>query len=437
MTILYNSKISNINSILESDPGIKLNAEFWGNEHIYEKSSVPLKIFETPLGSINLLYGPRQIGKTSSLKLHLCKSPQYQTRIYIDCSTVLHRKELADQLRAQIEGPSLVILDEVQSVDEWPLAIRALYSEGVLKESALWCTGSEARHVLEGGEKLPGRKGAGKEVFARPWNFREFVEFFFPELAPAQKTVQLQHQTQAWLDSLPLTLEPAWKAYLECGGVPKAACTWKKNNGKISDEVFKTYQDWILGSWNSSRIPLHSQNALAERIIANLNSRTSFERLRKNTDIGSVNTVHQLLNIQEDRWALQWVRRFDAQTQHWMNAKQKKLYPLDPFIARVWQSISLGLRMNIEAGLKPLPLDETGFQAQCFRYETERELAFLYSEKTQSEVDFYFSKIAFELKSNGSPTAKQKQLLGLAPQAFAVRRESLPWIAYYLGEISR
>ena len=121
------------------------------------KSAMPMRMFATDFGSISLLYGPRQIGKTFSLKTFLSHITDCDTVVYTDCSTIMDKQDLYVQVKETISGRTTVVLDEVQEVEGWYLALRSLRSEGLLEQCRVWCTGSEARHLLESGERLPGR----------------------------------------------------------------------------------------------------------------------------------------------------------------------------------------------------------------------------------------------------------------------------------------
>jgi hypothetical protein len=58
----------------------------------------------------------------------------------------------------------------------------------------------------------------------------------------------------------------------------------------------------------------------------------------------------------------------------------------------------------------------------------------LYSDASKSEIDFYIDGCAFELKTNGNPTKKQTEMLKQCPQAFVLKKETLPLMAYLIGE---
>ncbi len=433
MKIFLNQNICNDINNLIATPSIDEAVSLWGKEEAWKKSAIELSVFDTPFGSISLLYGPRQIGKTASLKQFLFRLKDSDTIIYTDCSTILNKNDLCEHLALLIEGKTTIVLDEVQSVEGWHLALRSLHAEGKLANCRVWCTGSEARHILEGGERLPGRRGEGKSVFARPWSFREYVDFFYAELAAPYKGVNLKHVNQNWLNDQVADWEKPWREYTSCGGFPRVVGELR-NEGRIGDLVWTTYVDWILGSWSVLRTPLRSLSAVARRLCETMNSRVSFEAIKKGTDVQSSNTIRSLLEIQEDHFSIRTLPKFDLQKEKFVPIKQKKIYPVDPFIARVWASIGWNVRRLFEDSVPVLNLDECAFLSQTFRYCDAPEVSYLYSDRSKSEIDFYFNDCAFELKSNGNPTKKQVEMLSAAPQAFVVRRDKLPLVAYLIGE---
>lgn len=433
MKIFINQKeSSNINNLM-NEPAVVEAIHCWGKTGVYKKSSIELQIFHTPFGSISLLYGPRQIGKTASLKLFLSQLHDSDTIIYTDCSTILHRQDLYQHLLDLIDGQTTIVLDEVQATEQWHLALRALYSEGKLSQCRIWCTGSEARYLLESGERLPGRRGDGKVVFARPWSFREYLEFFYPKEATRYRTINIKHVTQQWLDDQDVAWRSYWNEYCLAGGIPHAVAQLRRT-GSIPDTTWRVYVDWIMGSWSTVRTAERSLTAVARRLCETLNSRVSYEAIKKGTDIQSANTVKTLLDIQEDHFSIRVVPRFDLQKGKFLPAKLKKIYPIDPYIARVWSAIGWNVRRLYHEGLPALPLDECAFASQMQRAEHPVEISYLYSETSQSEVDFYFDGCAFELKSNGNPTHKQWAMLKQCPHAFVVKKDTIPLVAYVIGE---
>ena len=433
MRIILNDKnLNNINKLMD-DPAIVEALSMWPSEDIFARSAFDLRIFNTSLGSISLLYGPRQIGKTASLKLFLTQVEDSETLCYLDCSTYLEKRDLYDSLSRHIRGTTTIVLDEVQSVAEWHLALRALYSEGRLTQCRIWCTGSEARHLLESGERLPGRRGDGRVVFARPWSFRKFVSIVDPTTYEKLRKIDYRHVTQRWLNEVEMNLSCHWQSYLTCGGFPKCVGEYIRD-GHLNERTFDTYTDWILGTWSHLRTPDRSLRQLAKRLCRTMNSRVSYQALAKGTDISSPNTVRSLLELQEDHFSIRVCPRYDLTTRSFLPAKQKKLYPIDSFIANVWRLIGENMkRLRVESP-NTLDLDECAFFAQMLRLQNTPNIGYVYTPKTKGEIDFFFDGYCFELKSNGSPSKVQKAILNTWPRSFVLKQDKVPVMAFLIGE---
>ncbi|MBI4223950.1 MAG: ATP-binding protein, partial [Deltaproteobacteria bacterium] len=367
------------------------------------------------------------------LKLFLSRLNDSETVIFTDCSAILDKRDLYQHLEQLIQGKTTLVLDEVQSVPDWHLALRSLYSEGKLKSCRIWCTGSEARYLIESGERLPGRKGEGKTVFARPWSFRELMDFFHPQETKPFRGLNWKHLNQLWLNEQNVDWSRQWDSYCLTGGIPHTAGLFYQK-GSIHDLVWKIYVDWILGAWSKMRTPQRSLAALSRRLCETINSRVGYESLKAGTDIQSANTVKSLLEIQEDRFSIRVVPRFDIQKEKFLASKLKKIYPLDPFVCRVFGAIGRNILRLYDETAPSSPVDECAFLAQTYRWENTQEVGYLYSEATKSEIDFYFEGCGFELKTSGDLTKKQRELLQQCGQSFVIRRRQLPLMAYLLGE---
>ncbi|MBI4404877.1 MAG: ATP-binding protein [Deltaproteobacteria bacterium] len=280
---------------------------------------------------------------------------------------------------------------------------------------------------------MPGRKGEGLTIFARPWSFREYMDFFYPDETRSLRSFHYKHVTQEWLGAQQVSWRKMWDEYCVTGGFPRAIGEYRRE-GTVTDMTYKIYVDWILGSWSKLRTPERSLCALAKRLRETLNSRVSYESLKKGTDIQSSNTIRSLMEIQEDRFSVRSMTRFDPHKAKFLPSKLKKIYPLDPFIARVWAAIGDNIRRRYHVSVPAFPLDECAFQTQTLRRAEELPTSYLYSETTKSEIDFFFDGLGFELKSNGKATPKQRELLKCCEQGFVLTKDKIPLMAYLVGE---
>jgi predicted AAA+ superfamily ATPase len=160
----------------------------------------------------------------------------------------------------------------------------------------------------------------------------------------------------------------------------------------------------------------------------------SYETLRKGTDVQSANTVRKLIEMQEDHFSLKHVTRIDPDTGKSLAAKLRKIYPLDPFVAHVYRLIATKTRrLMFESAAAAEISAEAAFLAQTYEHDPERSVGFLYSDRSHGEVEFFFDGMGFELKSRGSPTKAQSELLRKVRAPFVVTARTLPTVAYLTG----
>lgn len=140
-------------------------------------------------GAINILRGPRQIGKTTELKLMindlLLKDVNPNAIFYLPCDNVLNRKDLSEHITTIIEyfqeqniKKGYVFVDEITSIKDWQKTIKGLSDAGQLMNLSMLITGSSAREIKRGYERMPGRRGQGKDMVLLPMRYNEFCKCF-------------------------------------------------------------------------------------------------------------------------------------------------------------------------------------------------------------------------------------------------------------------
>ncbi|RLF69691.1 MAG: ATP-binding protein, partial [Thermoplasmata archaeon] len=121
---------------------------------------------------IYTLRGPRQVGKTTLLKIiirDLLKEVSPFRILYFTVDMLSDHKELVELITTYqeyldgmgVEGRRYILLDEISSVEQWVKAIKYLADTGRLKNSTLILTGSHSLDIKEASERLPGRRGEG------------------------------------------------------------------------------------------------------------------------------------------------------------------------------------------------------------------------------------------------------------------------------------
>src|SRR5438552_14051114 len=121
------------------------------------------------------LRGPRQIGKTTLLKL-LTKDlrdrgiPQDHV-FYFDCENLSGRQDLVrlvetyvTMIRARSKERLYILLDEISAISDWQRGVKFLVDTGVLQTSTMIVTGSHSMDIKSSAERLPGRRGQSESV---------------------------------------------------------------------------------------------------------------------------------------------------------------------------------------------------------------------------------------------------------------------------------
>lgn len=119
----------------------------------------PQSVLNLPLtpGAVHIIYGPRQVGKSTALKLLIRKLlAQYDAHniFYFNCDLLATRKDLVELLTDYLNwvkakrGKKFLFLDEISSLPDWPFAIKWLIDSGLGRNAVFFLTGSGYRHFL-------------------------------------------------------------------------------------------------------------------------------------------------------------------------------------------------------------------------------------------------------------------------------------------------
>jgi uncharacterized protein len=118
-----------------------------------------------------------------------------------------------------------IFVDEITAVPNWVRSVKRLVDAGELRNVLLVTTGSRAKDLRRGSERLPGRKGklVRTDYLFLPVSYREFKRVCGERLGADTLT-----------------------AYILSGGVP-AACSELAQHGRIPEYIITMMQDWIHG----------------------------------------------------------------------------------------------------------------------------------------------------------------------------------------------
>lgn len=150
-----------------------------------EKSTIQKRLQEEPRRFIQVIYGPRQVGKTTLVRQVIKDMNASNTFVAADAIPASDRIWIAQQWEnARLiqhqnpEIPHLLIIDEVQKIDNWSEQVKAEWDRDTAEDR-------DIRVILLGSSRLMLQQGlteslAGRfeSIYLGHWSFREMKEAF-------------------------------------------------------------------------------------------------------------------------------------------------------------------------------------------------------------------------------------------------------------------
>jgi uncharacterized protein len=347
-------------------------------------------VAEIDLGKAGLhtLRGPRQVGKSTDLKLlarrALDEGFDRREVLYLTLE-LLEGQGLADvaetikraRAMARGSGRGLVLLDEVTFVDRWQTVIKSLWDDGTLERDVVVCTGSSAIDLREGvAERLPGRRGAGQDHSIFPQSFAAFARALHtgvPE-SPGRPVEWIVSDTgwEAMEDMrihLP-QLREALDSYLRFGGLPAAVAEAIGGAQEPSGDTKKIAYDSMLREIQRTRASRPAAHALLERVLRSLGSKTSWARMSKEMSVDlrpspGRSAVHDYVEFLASAYFLLIAYFWRSDSDSEALSKDKKLYFGDPLLCSVARDLAPGLAPDV-----PALVENVVALALYHRYET-------------------------------------------------------------------
>ena len=140
--------------------------------------------------SLNFIFGPRQVGKSTALVL-LIKRLLEEERVnpksifYFSCDKLADYRELDEIIgeyikfkRANNISSSFIFLDEITYPREWYRALKSRIDRGDFRNDVLIVTGSLSMSAKREIETFPGRRGGGKNLLMLLLPFSKYAELF-------------------------------------------------------------------------------------------------------------------------------------------------------------------------------------------------------------------------------------------------------------------
>lgn len=298
------------------------------------------------------LRGPRQVGKSTMLKLFVHqliieKGIDVRKVMYFSCEPLMNKKEIIDVIKLYIDfagsDECYVFLDEITFVPEWEHAIKFLIDSNMIR-GTLYFTGSLASDLKKSKERMPGREI--KERLILPLSFRNYLEHFstikltdslkFNELVDFRKVQSIVSEL------LPHTkeLNEALESYLITGGFLKAIYALEEQ--KLGPEIYETYVKWILGDLGKLDKTESIFRQLIRGIIKKYGSGSSLSSFAKEFEIASHKTVADYLETLNGLMLLNLLYKIDISRADTVFKKEKKAYFIDPFLFSVFSGYIKG-----------------------------------------------------------------------------------------------
>ncbi|MFZ5903210.1 MAG: ATP-binding protein [Chloroflexota bacterium] len=200
------------------------------------------------------------------------------------------------------------IIDEIQNIPGWEHFVRRFMDMGF----KFYITGSNASLLSrELGTRLTGRY-VPIELF--PFSFKEYLEFKGESLPNLGRMTTVDKAR----------LQTALQSYLNAGGLPEAL--------KYPElPLLRTLYDDVLYRDIATRYRLDAVTAIRELafyLMSNPASQVSFNRLKGQFRVGSVNTIKNYIGYMENSWLLFTMNVYDYSVKRQQIAP-KKIYGID------------------------------------------------------------------------------------------------------------
>lgn len=353
--------------------------------HLRRLALMPMTLSDGFAESVNLeapgihvIRGPRQVGKSTGLKLAVCRAlaegvaPRSIVYLTFDLMEGEHHAELAKAVKraktmaspAAPITPALILLDEVTAVPRWQTAIKAVWDDGTISDDVVVCTGSSAIDLQRGSaERLPGRRGDGVDHLVLPQSFAEVARALEPTIPTSPQITVAELARGKGADVLAEArlhlprLQRAMERYLEFGGFPAAIADAVSGEPAPKESTKNVVTDSLRREMQRFGASVPATNALLERVMRSLGSTTNWSRLARSMDVplgrGGATPSHQTLRNYIEFLAggyflfIAYFWRSDAPSSSL--SSDKKLFFADPLLHTISLDLVAGAQPNLPA----------------------------------------------------------------------------------------
>ncbi len=303
----------------------------------------------TTTPGLSFLTGPRQVGKTTLLKIMVAEALKGKRDphgiFYCACDELAESRELGDVLDnylamrdARAITCSLIILDEITAVKDWWRAIKARLDNGKMTNDTVIISGSASIELLKEKERFPGRRGTGQDFVLYPLSFREFTVLSLTNLIarPLSDLLVEGSNIDAFIAPNRVyagRLDTLFQDYLIAGGFPTPVLDFLARRN-IRQETKRTALDWVRGEIRRADKSDSLMKEIMTYLLRARNTPISWLSVTRETSINSPHTVQSYVEVLEQLYVGKIIEFLapDGKVQH---RKNKKFHLIDPVITRV------------------------------------------------------------------------------------------------------
>lgn len=287
---------------------------------------------------VYLIYGARQVGKTTALKMFLRDTLNAGTfsaknSAYLNCDSILERDELYRIIlnfykSIRTEEKSLLILDEVTTIKRWELSVKAIIDLGLTSNSTVIITGSDRIILEDAAAGFPGidRRGKfGKDITISPLGFSQFAKL----LGFNCRSREIENNNDDFKKANEL-----FQTYLITGGYLSAI-----NNLQVDQvlphQLLEVYKQWISSDFFRKGKDRNKLLDLLKVIYHRQGSQLSYTKISQEAVSLSPETSIDYISHLERLGVMTVLGAFDQNSLSAFPKKSKKFHFRDPLISHV------------------------------------------------------------------------------------------------------
>lgn len=388
-----------IKQITEQNPWWEDKTRIGEDEKVKESAIRSHKIVHVFREENELMIGPRQVGKTTFVKLYIKnlieKGVEPKRTLYFSCEVLKDFNDILEVVRFSdtlTTGKKYLFFDEVTFVDDWQRAIKFVLDSPLAKDKVIHVTGSSSIQLKK--ETFPGRQI--KTFHFMPLSFRDFCMVFGSENLKKELSISTAALDVAEVNDKAKKLlfyfseiDKLFSSYMVCGGFPRSMYEHLED-GKIRDETYDIYWKWLVADIAKIERSERIASSTLLGVLKNYGTRFSLNSIAKEMEIGSHVTIREYLEILENLFVLRNVFPIDLKKGTEALRRMRKAYFIDPFLFRVLKKELTKTEIKEEE----IPRLVEGIVAE--RLARKFEKVCYYHQK--KEVDFYVNGTGIEVK---------------------------------------